>query len=44
MKGRIYVPNNKRIQEHILQKNHDPVDVGYLGQQQMLKLIKRNYW
>ena len=41
---RIYVPNNKKLKEKILQENHDSVDVGYLGQQRMLELIKQNYW
>ena len=36
--------NNKRIQEQILQENHDQVDIGYSGQQRMLELLKRNYW
>ena len=31
--GSIYIPNNKKIQEQVLQENHDPVDVGYLEQQ-----------
>jgi len=43
MKGRIYVPNNKKIREEILKENHDLVDVGHPGQQQMLELFKRNY-
>jgi len=38
------MPNNYKIKEKILQENYDLVDVGYLGQQQMMKLIKRNYW
>ena len=42
--GRIYIPNNKKIQEQILQENHDPVNIGHPGQQRMIKLIKRNYW
>ena len=42
--GKIYVSNNKRIQEQILQENHDQVDIGYSGQQRMLELLKRNYW
>jgi len=29
MEGRIYIPNNKKIQEEILKENHDSVDVGY---------------
>ena len=41
---RIYIPNNKKLREKILQENHDLVDVGHPGQQQMLELIKRNYW
>jgi len=42
--GKIYVPNNQKIKERILQENHEPVDIGHLGQQQMIDLIKRNYW
>ena len=44
MKGRIYVPNNKKVKEEILGENHDSVDVGHLGQLRMLELLKRNYW
>ena len=44
MNGRIYIPNNQKIKEKILQKNHDPVDIGHPGQQQMMELIKKNYW
>jgi len=44
IKERIYVLNNKRIQEQILQENHNSVDVEHLEQQKMLELIKRNYW
>ena len=44
MEGRIYVPNNKKIREEILKENHNSVDMGHLGQQQMLELLKRNYW
>ena len=32
MEGRIYVPNNKKIKEEILKKNHDSVDVEHPGQ------------
>ena len=31
MEGRIYVPNNKKIKEEILKKNHDSVDMGHPG-------------
>jgi len=44
IKERIYVLNNKRIQEQILQENYNSVDVEYSEQQKMLELIKRNYW
>jgi len=44
MKGRIYIPNNKRIREEILKENHDSVDVGRLEQHRMLGLLKRTYW
>jgi len=27
MKGRIYIPNNKKLREKILQENHDSGDV-----------------
>ena len=42
--GRIYIPNNKKIQEQILQENYVSTDIGYSEQQKMIKLIKRNYW
>jgi len=29
MEGRIYIPNNKKIKEEILKKNHNSVDVGH---------------
>ena len=44
MNRRIYVPNNRKIKDNILQENHEPVDTGYPGQQWMMELIKRNYW
>ena len=44
MEERMYVPNNKKLKEKILQENHNSVDVGHPGQQRMLELIKRNYW
>ena len=40
----IYMLNNQKIKKKILQENHNPVDIGYPGQQQMMELIKRNYW
>ena len=39
---RIYIPNNKKLKEKILQENYDSVVVGHQGQQQMLELIKRS--
>ena len=29
IEGRIYVPNNKKLKEKILQENHNSVDVGH---------------
>ena len=31
--GRIYIPNNQKIRERILQENHEPVDIRHPGQQ-----------
>ena len=44
MDGRIYILNNKKIREQILQENYDPADVSYSEQQRIIELIKRNYW
>jgi len=44
MEERIYVPNNKRLKEKILWENHDVADVGHLGQQRMMELLKWSYW
>jgi len=43
MKGRIYVPNNKKLREEILKEHHNPVDIGHPGQHKMLELLKRTY-
>ena len=43
MDKRIYVPNSQKIKK-ILQKNHEPVDIGHPEQQRIMNLIKRNYW
>jgi len=32
LEERIYVPNNKKLKEKILQENHNLVDVGHPGQ------------
>ena len=44
VKERIYILNNWKIQEQILQENYDLVDMEHLGQQCILELIKKNYW
>jgi len=44
MEGRIYVPNNKKLREEILEENYNLVDMRHPGQQRILELIKRNYW
>jgi len=41
MERRTYVPNNKKVKEEILKKNHDSADMGHLGQHRMLELIKK---
>ena len=43
MEERIYIPNNKKIKEEILKKNHDLMDVRHSGQHRMLELLKRTY-
>jgi len=42
--GRIYIPNNQKIRERILQENHKLVNIRHPGQQRMMELIKWNYW
>jgi len=44
IEGIVYIPNNRKIKEEILKKNHDLADVGHPGQHRMLELIKRTYW
>ena len=44
MDEQIYIPNNRKLKEQILQENHKPADVGHPEQQRMLELVKRNYW
>jgi len=44
MKGRIYVPNNRKIKEEILKENHNLADMEHSGQHRMLKVIKKTYW
>ena len=44
IEGRIYIPNNKKLREKILWENHDFVNIGHLGQQMMIELLKQNYW
>ena len=43
MEEKIYIPNNWKIWEKILQENHNPADIEYSEQQRMLELTKRNY-
>ena len=44
MEGRIYILNNKKLKEKILQENYDSVDIEHLGQQRIIELLKQNYW
>ena len=41
---KIYIPNNLKLKERILQKNYDRTDIGHLGQQRIMELVKKNYW
>ena len=41
--SKIYVPNNWKLWEKILQENQDPANIGHPGQYQMIELIKKNY-
>ena len=43
MNGRIYVLNNQKLKERILQENYELADIGHPGQYWMIELIKRNY-
>ena len=43
MEGQIYILNNRKLREQILWENYDFVDVGYLGQQKIMELVKQNY-
>ena len=38
--GQIYIPNNRKIQEHILYENHNSVDIRHPEQTRMLELVK----
>ena len=38
------MPNNKKIKKEILKENHNPADIGHLGQHKMLELLKRTHW
>jgi len=31
MEGKVYMPNNKKLREEILEENYNSVDVGYSG-------------
>jgi len=40
----IYIPNNKKLQEQILQKYHNALNVGHSELKRMLQLIKQSCW
>ena len=44
IKEKIYIPNNKRLKEKILQENHNSADIEHLRQQRMMELLRWNYW
>jgi len=35
----IYTPNNRKIQEQVLQENHNPMDIEHPEQQRVLELL-----
>jgi len=37
---KIYIPNNWKLKEQLLWKNHDEADIGHPGQQRMMELVK----
>ena len=37
---RIYIPNNRKIQEQVLYENHNPADIRHSEQTRMLELVK----
>ena len=39
----MYIPNNKKLKKKILWENHNLADIGHLGQQRILELLKQNY-
>jgi len=43
MEAKMYIPNNKKLKEKILQENHNSVDIEHPEQHRMLELIKQNY-
>ena len=43
LEGRMYIPNNKKLKKKILWENHNLADIGHLGQQRILELLKQNY-
>jgi len=44
MEEKIYIPNNRKLKEKILQENYNSADMGHLGQQRMIELLRQNYW
>jgi hypothetical protein len=43
-RGKIYVPNDKDLQHHIIEQYHDTRITGHTGCFKTLELVARNYW
>ena len=44
VKGKIYIPNNRKLKKWILWENDDEADISYPEQQKIMELVKQNYW
>jgi hypothetical protein len=42
--GKIYVPNDRDLQHHIIEQHHDTHIAGHAGHFKTLELIAHNYW
>ncbi|KEP45803.1 putative Transposon Tf2-1 polyprotein, partial [Rhizoctonia solani 123E] len=43
-KGKVFVPKNDLIRNHILESRHDALAVGHPGQLRTLELVNRTFW
>jgi hypothetical protein len=43
-KGKLYIPNNKRLHAEIIKTCHDTPTTGHPGKHRTLELVSRHYW